>query len=384
MGALNFNERPILVFWESTRACLLACKHCRAEAIAQPMPGELSTEEGFRFIESLTAFGRPYPVLIITGGDALMRDDIFELVAKARSLEIPVGIAPSVTPRLTDEHIQKLLDLGIKVVSLSLDGATAKTHEGVRGISGHFADTVLALRRLVKAGFDVQVNTAVMRDNVRELPALAELLTEIGVKIWEVFFLIHVGRGKDSQEISATECEDVSHLLFEASGYGITVRTVEAPFFRRVVAERKAADPQQEATTLQIFKQFHLSPLYMELSMDLRSRLGPQTTTPKAQTSGTRDGKGIIFISHDGTVYPAGFLPLPLGNVRTENTADIYRHHPTLQAIRSGQFDGKCGVCEYHDACGGSRSRAFSYTGNPLATDPSCIYEPRNIVLSTT
>lgn len=376
MTTINFNERPILVFWESTRACLLACKHCRAEAIATPMNGELSTEEGIRFIESLTAFGRPYPVLIVTGGDALMRDDVFKLVAKARALEIPVGMAPSVTPRLTDENIQKMRDLGVKVVSLSLDGATAETHETVRGIPGHFEQTLTALRKLVQVGFEVQVNTAVMRDNVTELPHLLQRLKEIGVHIWEVFFLIHVGRGKDSQEISAVECEDVSHLLYEASTYGITVRTVEAPFFRRVALERQSFDPENTAITADIAKHFHLGPLYRRLSAELKQRLGSPTSLPKAQTRGTRDGKGIIFVSHDGTVYPAGFLPIALGNVRQQALVDIYRDHPTLQAIRAGRFRGKCGLCEYRDSCGGSRSRAYSYERDPLGSDPACNYDP--------
>ncbi|MCI0184498.1 TIGR04053 family radical SAM/SPASM domain-containing protein [Sulfoacidibacillus ferrooxidans] len=380
MGAFNVNERPILVFWESTRACLLACKHCRAQAIAQPMPGELSTEEGYRFIESLTSFGKPYPVLIVTGGDALMREDVFALIAKARSLDIPVGVAPSVTPRLTDEAIVQMKNLGVKVISLSLDGATAQTHEGVRGIEGHFSDTIDAMQRLVDAGFEVQINTAVMRDNVHELPRIAHLLKTNGVHIWEVFFLIHVGRGIDSQEISPIECEDVSHFLFDVSTYGMTVRTVEAPFFRRVVAERKLHDPQRTMTLPeQIAEIFHLSPLYQKLSNELTMLLGASTTASKAQTSGTRDGKGIIFVSYDGTVYPAGFLPLPLGNIREESLSTIYRNHPTLQAIRSGTFSGKCGVCDYVDACGGSRSRAFSDSGDPLAEDPACSYVPTQL-----
>lgn len=374
---LNFDERPILVFWESTKACLLACKHCRAEAVSIPAPGELSTAEAEAFIDSLTQFGRPYPVLIFTGGDTLMRDDIFHLVEYARSRQIPFGMAPSVTPRLTDENVARMKSLGVKAISISLDGAIASTHENIRGIEGHFADTVAQLRRLVNAGFEVQVNTAVMKDNVQELPALAQLLKDVGVRIWEVFFLIHVGRGKESAELSPAQCEDVAHFLYEASAYNLIVRTVEGPFFRRVILNRKDDVDAESASTHILAERYGLGDLYRQLSTELRQRLGAPSSAPKAQTSGTRDGKGIIFVSHDGTVYPAGFLPIDLGNVKSENLAEIYRDNPILKAIRNSEFEGKCGVCEYRDLCGGSRSRAFAHHHNALAEDPSCYYEPK-------
>lgn len=376
MGVLNFNERPMLVFWESTRACLLACKHCRAEAIETPAIDELSTNEGKNLIASLTTFGRPYPVLIITGGDVLMRPDVFDLVRFARSKQIPIGLAPSVTPRLTEERIETMKRLGVKVVSISLDGAQPATHERIRGISGHFEETVQQLKRLVQAGFEVQVNTAVMKDNVNELPALVQLLKHIGVKIWEVFYLIHVGRGRESLELTANECEDVGHFLFEASTYDLIVRTVEAPFFRRIVTERHEKDHRTPQSTLAVARDFQLGALYQKLSLDLKNRLALPISPPKAQTSHTRDGKGIIFVAYDGTVYPAGFLPLPLGNIRTDSLVDIYRDHPILKDIRNSQFEGKCGECSYRDMCGGSRSRAFAYYHNPLGEDPACNYKP--------
>jgi AdoMet-dependent heme synthase len=381
MGQVNFEERPMLVFWETTKACLLECKHCRAEAIHTPMESELTNNEAFDFVRSLLSFGRPYPVLIMTGGDVLMRPDVFPIVEYARSLGIPVGLAPSVTPHLTDANISHMKELGVKVVSISLDGSTARTHEGIRGVTGHFDQTVDALRRLVAAGFEVQVNTAVMNDNASELPALAQLLKETGVHIWEVFFLIHVGRGKTSHELSAAECEDVCHFLYDASKYDITVRTVEAPFFRRVVASRKAEDRDFETRLSGITDKGPLAAyfggsLYQQLSTELSTRLGVPTSVPRAQTSGTRDGKGIIFVAHDGTVYPAGFLPVTLGNIRQTPLSVIYRENVVLKNIRAGDFEGKCGSCEYRDACGGSRSRAFANTGNPLSSDPACDYQP--------
>lgn len=369
---IDYDQRPILVFWETTRACLLACKHCRAEAMPQPALGELSPSEGLRFIDSLTTFGRPYPVLILTGGDILMRPDAVALIKHARKLEIPVGLAPSVTPKLTDEAISQFVDLGVSIVSLSLDGAQAATHEGIRGIANHFEATVQALARLVAAGLTVQVNTVVMRDNVHELAAIAQILKDIGVKVWEVFFLIPVGRGLDVRAIDAQASEDVCHMLYDASAYNMIVRTVEAPFFRRVAQWRKSQGPQPGASPTDIAHQYGLGPLYTTLANDLRARLGPPSSPSRAQSASTRDGKGIIFVSHNGVVYPAGFLPIALGNIRERDLVSIYREDPLLSDIRAARFTGACGDCDYRDLCGGSRARAFALTGDPLGEDAAC------------
>ncbi len=345
-----------------------------------PAPGELSPSEGLRFIESLTGFGRPYPVLIITGGDVLMRPDAFELIKHARGLGIPVGLAPSVTPKLTDEAIRQFADLGVSIVSLSLDGATASTHEGIRGVADHFDATVRALARLVAAGFTVQVNTVVMRDNVRELPAIAQILKDVGVKVWEVFFLIPVGRGQDVGALDAQAGEDVCHFLYDASAYDLIVRTVEAPFFRRVVAQRKAQGPEPGAPPAHIAGQYQLGPLYTAMADELRARLGSPRSAPRAQSTGTRDGKGIIFVSHNGVVYPAGFLPIPLGDIRERDLVSLYREHPLLTAIRAARFTGQCGQCAYRESCGGSRARAYALSGDPLGEDPACVLVPRSTV----
>ncbi len=374
MAPLNFDTRPILVFWESTRACLLACKHCRAEAMPSPAPGELTHEEGLRFIESLTQFGRPYPVLIMTGGDVLMRADVFNLVEHAQQLGIPVGLSPSVTPRLTEGNIQRISTLGVKAVSISLDGASSVIHEGIRGIPGHFQQTIECLKQLVNAGITVQVNTVVMKENVHELPAIVQILKEIGVRIWEVFFLVSVGRGKNVQELEPVEYEDVAHFLFDSSKYDLIVRTVEGPFFRRVVAWRRELGGEGGTVPGEVAEKFRLGSLYLKLAEELRDRLGSPISESRSQTSGTRDGKGIIFVSHDGTVFPAGFLPIPLGNIRETTLSAIYREHPLLQDIRAARFTGKCGGCDYRDACGGSRARAFAVHQDPLSEDSACAY----------
>jgi AdoMet-dependent heme synthase len=358
--AVNFDQRPMLVFWETTRACLLACRHCRASATTEPPPGQLSHADGRALIGQVAGFGRPHPVLVFTGGDCLMRPDLFDLVSYATSLGVPVALSPSVTPLLGD-----LADLiagsGVKAVSVSLDGASPATHDGVRGIGGHFDATVTALRDLVACGVTVQVNTTVMRANVAELAGVARLVAGTGAHIWEVFFLVHVGRGVAAGAISAGEHESVCHFLYDASSYGFVVRTVEAPFFRRVVTQRRAGGPPPATA------------LYDLLSARLTSELGPPTRRPSAHTSPTRDGKGILFVAYDGEVYPAGFLPLGLGNIRDRPLCDIYRNDPLLQAIRAARFSGRCGQCEYADLCGGSRARAYAATGDPLGDDPACI-----------
>jgi radical SAM protein len=358
---LNLDERPMLVFWETTKACLLACRHCRASAIPQPLPGELTSAEGRRLVRSLTDFGRPHPVLVLTGGDVLMRPDSFELATYASSLSIPVAFAPSVTPKLTPEAACRMRDAGVKAVSISLDGASAATHEGIRGIDGHFERTIEAIAMLREHGLVVQVNTVAMRENVRELPDVAVLLDRAGVNVWEVFLLVKTGRGVQMEELSPDENEDLCHFLYEASRYGFVVRTVEAPFFRRVVATRKG-DGQPSG----------LGPLYRDLSRRLRELLGEPRGEPKAQTKGTRDGKGIVFVGHDGDVYPAGFLPVTVGNVREQNLATIYRESEVMRDIRAGRFPGRCGTCGFADLCGGSRARAFAATGDPLGDDPAC------------
>ena len=366
---VNFDQRPMLVFWEVTRSCLLACEHCRASATAAPLPGELDHAEGFDLIDQVAGFGRPFPILVLTGGDCLLREDIFALVEHAASKGIPVALSPSVTPMLTPEAIASMSRAGVKAVSISLDGACAATHDGVRGIPGHFDQTIPAIKQLVAAGLTVQINTTVMASNVGELPDVAAIVAETGAHMWEVFFLVHVGRGEATGAISPDDHEDVCHFLFDASQYRFIVRTVEAPFFRRVVAQRRADDSARPATEL-----------YAQLSTGLVQRLGAPRARPSAHTAATRDGKGILFVAHDGEVYPAGFLPLGLGSVRERPLADIYREHPTLLAIRAAQFSGKCGVCEFSDLCGGSRARAYAASGDPLGSDPACPYVPESVL----
>jgi radical SAM protein len=367
---VNFDQAPMLLFWETTKACGVACRHCRAEAIPEPVPGQLTPAEGLRLLDDVAAFTPRPPVVIFTGGDPFMRPDLFELAAHAHRLDVPFGFAPSVTPLLTRDVARRMKEAGAKAVSISLDGADAATHEHVRRIEGHFRRTEEAVRLLVDEGHVVQINTTVMRGNVEQLADIAALVAAWGARIWEVFFLIRVGRGSELDELTPTENEDVVHFLYDASRYGFIVRTVEAPFFRRVVLQRRALPASVDAAGA-----CGLGDLYRRLVVRLGTLLGSPGNS-RAQSTGTRDGKGILFVAHDGEVFPAGFLPLSLGNVKHDNVVTLYREHPVLRAIRAARFTGRCGLCEFADLCGGSRARAFAVSGDPLGDDPACAYQP--------
>lgn len=367
----EIGRTPVLVFWETTKACPLACRHCRATAMKDPQPGQLSNAEGRGLIDEMKRFGSRPPILVLTGGDPLSRPDVLDLAAYARERGITVALAPTVSPALNEASIDSLRRAGVKSLSISLDGASARSHESIRHIPGHFAETVKALRKLVASGFRVQVNTTAMRSNVEELADVAHLVNEVGAHVWEVFFLIKVGRGVELDELTAHENEQVCHFLYDTSRYGFVVRTVEAPFFRRVVRWRTETSAATDAG-----KAFSLGSLYQGLTERLVALMGPPLGPATCHSLGTRDGKGIIFVSHSGLVQPAGFLPVPLGNVRARGLVDVYRNHPLLRSIRDAEFNGRCGVCSFKQMCGGSRSRAFATSADPLGEDPGCSYEP--------
>ncbi|MCG2874396.1 MAG: TIGR04053 family radical SAM/SPASM domain-containing protein [Acidilobus sp.] len=368
------DEKPLLVFWETTKACPLACIHCRANAITRPLPGELSHAEALDLIRQVAEFGRPYPVLVLTGGDPLMRSDLWELVEEARSLGIPVAMAPSPSRQLL-ENIDNIVREGVSAVSISIDHPDPVVHDSVRRYQGSWEAATTAVRELLRRGVSVQVNTAVMRSTVRGLPGMARLLRELGVRTWEVFYLVPVGRAGAEEDLSPAEWEDVSAFLYEVSRYGVRVRTSEGPMFRRVAlllnyASRTGAEPSGLVRT---------GKLYLELVDELRKLMGEPGPQALFETSGTRDGKGIIFISHDGMVYPSGFLPVPVGSVRRGRLVDIYRGSPLLRRLRAAELRGRCGACEFREVCGGSRARAFAYYGDPLAEDPACAYRPGSL-----
>ncbi|MDE3064681.1 MAG: TIGR04053 family radical SAM/SPASM domain-containing protein [Acidobacteriota bacterium] len=366
----RYDVAPHLVFWETTKACSLACRHCRASAQPDPSPGELTTAPGLALLEQVAAIDGPRPIVVFTGGDCLARSDIFELVGYANELGLRTGVAPSVTERLTPEALTRLQGLGVRALSISLDGSCASTHDALRGIPGHFDSTVAAIELAVSMGFRVQVNTTVMQSNAEELADVLALLLRLNVRIWEVFFLVGVGRGSAVAEVSAADAEDVCHFLVDATAFGVTVRTVEGPFFRRVQAQRASAGVDDPRTVVA------LGPLYDTLRARLDALPGRAERPAASGTLATGDGRGVVFVGHDGQVHASGFLPVDLGNVTTEDLGEIYATHPLLTALRAGALEGACGACDYARLCGGSRARAYASRGRVLGDDPACALTP--------
>ncbi len=283
----------------------------------------------------------------------------------AQDLDLKVAVSPAVSPRLNEKSIVRLLELGVQSASVSLDGVQS-THDEIRGISGHFEETLRVIDTMLEYGLRVQVNTTVMSKNKTELADVFALIRSHGVRIWEVFFLIQIGRGSNIEELSPEENEDVARFLFDTSAYDVLVRTVEAPFYRRV--------SHQLATLPQDSMLGSTGPLYVRLKKRLVKLIGESDVKPNFKPVYTRDGKGIVFISHSGNLYPSGFTPISLGNVKSENLRVLYQENEVLNRIRNGEFSGACGICGYVDLCGGSRARAFAHFGDPLAQDPGCLY----------
>lgn len=364
------SERPFIVIWEVTRACQLVCTHCRADAIRTRSPLELSTREGRALLDDLASFGAPRPLVVLTGGDPFERPDLPELVAHGTSLGLSMALSPSVTARLTRAVLVELHDAGAKAVSLSLDGATAHTHDAFRGIDGVFGATLDAARTVRDIGFRLQINTTVTRGNVHELPQILQSVLTLGASLWSVFFLVPTGRGKNLEALDADEAEEVLHWLHDVSAL-VAIKTTEAPHFRRVAMQRAGVPELDDA--------FPVGPLRSRLRVataELFDGREPVRRHPRAPLD-VNSGRGFAFVDHVGVVYPSGFLPVAAGSVRDMPFARIYRESELLQALRHPDgFGGRCGRCEFRNVCGGSRSHAYAVTGDPFAEDPSCAHRP--------
>lgn len=365
--------RPFLVIWEVTRACALVCQHCRADSQIDFHPAQLTTEQGRALLDDIAAFGSPSPLVVLTGGDPFERDDLAALVAHGKQAGLSMALAPSVTPRATPERFREMAAAGARAVSLSLDGACAATHDGFRGVDGVYDATLPTARAVVELGMRLQVNTTVTAGNVGELPAILDRVMDLDAFLWSVFFLVPTGRGDALAPLDADTVEDVLHWLVDV-GEHLAVKTTEAPHFRRVVLQRQragAADPAER---------FGLGPTYRRLRAeltDLVTARGTGTRRPRPPLD-INAGRGFVFIDHLGTVHPSGFLPIPAGSVRDRPLREIYRDAPLFRQLRDADLlAGRCGRCEFRQICGGSRSRAYAMTGDPLGEEPHCSYEPR-------
>jgi len=356
---LDFNERPFLAIWEVTQACDLACVHCRASAQPQNHPMELNTAEGKRLIDEIAALR--VPVFVLTGGDPIKRPDLFELIAHARRVGVRVSLTPSATPLLTREIVFRLKDAGLARLAVSMDGACAATHDAFRGMTGSFARTLHAVRWANEAGLSAQINTTFSRRNIAEIHELVALMEQLKITLWSVFFLVPTGRGKLNDLLNAEEFEQVFAKLYELSRTApFDIKTTEAQHYRRYFLQQRAAG-RRTATAIE-------------------AREKTPDTIGRAPLR-LNDGKGFVFISHTGEVFPSGFLPLSAGNIRRQPLAAIYRESPLFQKLRDpSRLEGKCGACEFKQICGGSRARAYALTGNPFGEEPCCCYIPRGYV----
>jgi AdoMet-dependent heme synthase len=351
----DFGRGPLMFYYEVTLACDLVCKHCRASAQEQAHLGELSTAQAKSLIEQVTEFPRR-PMMVFTGGDPLKRKDLFDLIRHAVGQGIEVALTPSATPLATREAFERAREAGVRRLGISLDGADAQTHDAFRGWEGSFHRTLEMLRNARDLNLSVQINTTITRRNVHQVDAIAELLAGQGIAMWSVFFLVPVGRGVEEQRISGLEYEEVFERLWRHAQHPpYSVKTTEAPHYRRFVLER-GGDPLAgpRGTGDGVARRGHRAPL------------------------GVGDGKGVMFVSHTGEIYPAGFLPLCCGRFPNDSVVDVYQNHPTFLALRDpDRLKGRCGICEYRYVCGGSRARAFAVTGDFLETEPDCVYVPK-------
>jgi len=363
------SDRPFIVIWEVTRACQLVCTHCRADAIRTRNPFELTTDEGRRLLDDLASFGSPRPLVVLTGGDPFERPDLPELVAHGTALGLSMALSPSVTDRLTRPVLVELYDAGAKAVSLSLDGATAESHDSFRGVDGVFDATVEAARTVGDVGLRLQINTTVTRGNVHELPRMLQTVLNMGASLWSVFFLVPTGRGKLLEPLTATEEEEVLHWLHDVSTL-VAIKTTEAPHFRRIAIQRAGIEALDDV--------FPVGPLRSRLRRDTAELLtGHEPERRPRPPIDVNSGRGFAFVDHVGKVYPSGFMPTAVGAVRDQSFPEIYRGSELLQKLRNPDaLGGRCGQCEFRTVCGGSRSHAYATTGDPLAEDPSCVYQP--------
>lgn len=365
-----------MIIWETTHACDLACRHCRAEAIAEHDPLSLKFDEAKRLLEQVEHFGKPRPIFIFTGGDPFKRDDLFELLAYGKELGLMMAVSPSGTPLLNEENLRRIKDNGGKAISLSLDGSTPERHDDFRQVPGSYDLTTNGWKLARKVGLKLQLNTTVTRYNLEDLPEIFRLVLEYGAMTWSAFFLVPVGRGKAEDEVSPAEYEAVMHFLYDCSKY-VSAKTTEGHHYKRVVLQRSILDDKG----LNVEDYFDLHPIYFQLREDMERIAKENGLEERGQIFRTpmhiNAGNGFVFISRRGDVFPSGFMPLSVGNVRQESLVDIYRDAPLFKDLRDPtKLEGICGQCEFSTICGGSRSRAYAVTGNPLAEEPFCIYKP--------
>ncbi len=346
------NDELRMIAWEVTRNCNLDCIHCRAAAGRGPYENELSTEECFRLLDDIASFS--HPVIILTGGEPLLRPDIFEIAQYAADRGLRTVMAVNGT-LLTEEIARKILDVGIKRISISIDGADALSHDSFRGVKGAFRKSLSGIEFAKRVGLEFQLNTTVTRKNLSELPDILNLSTELGAAAHHIFLLVPTGRGKQlkKEEISPRAYEETLVWLSRQEGR-IPIKVTCAPHYYRILRQKRV--PERKETAGEGGKPVH----------------------PMSVSGGCLGGKSFCFISHTGQLQPCGYLELNCGNIRREGFEKAWKGAEVFNRLRdAGNLRGKCGRCEFKKICGGCRARAYVRTGDYLDEEPYCVYEPK-------
>ena len=339
-----------LVAWETTRNCNLACMHCRASATHGPFSGELDTDGAFRLLDQISQVGKP--IIILTGGEPLLRPDIFDIARYGTQKGLRMVMAPNGT-LITEKFAKQMADAGIQRISISLDGATRETHDRFRGIDGAFEGALRGIKLAKEAGVEFQVNTTITKTNLKEIPEIQELAIKLGAVAHHIFLLVPTGRGKYivDQEITAAEYERTLNWFYDQREKSpLQLKATCAPHYYRILRQR--AKQEGKAVTF-------------------------KTHGMDAFTRGCLGGTGFCFISHRGIVQPCGFLDVNCGDITKTSFADIWNGSDTFLSLRNfNNLTGKCGRCEFRKVCGGCRARAYEATGDFLAEEPLCSYQP--------
>lgn len=339
-----------LVAWEITRNCNLSCVHCRASATNGPYTGELETDACLQLLDQIAEVGSP--IVILTGGEPLLRPDIFEVARYGTDKGLKMVMAPNGT-LITPEIAEKMAAAGIKRISISLDGATQARHDTFRGVPGAYEGALRGIEYAKAAGIEFQINTTITKANLEEIPKIQSLAIELGAVAHHIFLLVPTGRGKYliDQEISAKQYEETLNWFYDQREQTpLQLKATCAPHYYRILRQRAKADG--------------ISVTFERHGLD-------------AVTRGCLGGVGFCFVSHRGVVQPCGFLQLECGDVTRQSFADVWRHSEQFLKLRDyDALAGKCGACEYRKVCGGCRARAFEATGDYMAEEPLCSYQP--------
>ncbi|MFW5734907.1 MAG: heme b synthase [Oceanidesulfovibrio sp.] len=342
-----------LIAWEVTRSCNLACRHCRAEAHMEPYPGELSTEECKALIDTFHEVGDP--IIIFTGGEPLLRKDIFELVSYANDKGLRCVMAPNGT-LITAENARQIKESGIQRCSISIDGPNAASHDPFRGGEGAFDAALRGIQHLKDAGLEFQINTTVTRNNMHNFKEIFHLAEDLGAAAWHIFLLVPTGRAASIREevIGAEEYEQVLNWFYDfRKTTNMHLKATCAPHYYRIMRQRAA----EEGVPVS------------------RENFGMD-----AMTRGCLGGTGFCFISHTGQVQPCGYLDLDCGQVKESPFPEIWKNSIPFKKFRNpAAYEGKCGPCEFHRVCGGCRARAQTMRGNYMAEEPLCSYTPKKL-----